>query len=150
MAKLNAILRQIQQASTGNTWDSGMSGTQLDTTKLDAILKQLQAGAATGSGTGWSDGGSWYKSGNWSVNIPPSVFITSGGKAATIKGKVHLLSGLESFQGCMDKCEQQTSAQADKRVCYSLRIRCFNFRLPLSTLWHRVAKSEHYANTHAA
>ena len=87
MAKLNAILRQIQQASTGNTWDSGMSGTQLDTTKLDAILKQLQAGAATGSGTGWSDGGSWYKSGNWSVNIPPSVFITSGGKAATIKGE---------------------------------------------------------------
>ena len=93
MAKLYAILKQIQQATTGTTsWGSGMSGTQLDTSQLNAILKQLQAGAGTGTGTGKGTGtgntwSSWSKSGNWSVDLPTGVFITSGGKAATISGE---------------------------------------------------------------
>ena len=75
-----------------------MSGTQLDTNQLNAILKQLQAGTGTetgtgaglgtgggtGSGTTWS---SWSQSGNFSVDLPTGVFITSGGKAATITGE---------------------------------------------------------------
>ena len=98
MAKLYAILQQIKQAATGTTtWGSGVSGTQLDTNQLNAILKQLQAGAGTGTGTGVGTGtggsgtgntwSSWSKSGNFSVDLPTGVFITSGGKAATITGE---------------------------------------------------------------
>ena len=82
MAKINELLKQIQQASSGTGWSSGISGTQLDTNKLNDILKQIQAG----NETGWNRGTGWSSSGNWSMGIPTGVFITSGGKAAKISG----------------------------------------------------------------
>ena len=83
MAKLQEMLKQIQQASSGTSWNSGISGTQLDTQKLNAFLKQLQAAT---NGTSWSSGSGWSTSGNWSSSIPTDMFITSGGKAAQISG----------------------------------------------------------------